>query len=387
MTFSTQTTRRTVLAGMAAATAGAQTRKSAPSAAQQLPSTWTWDRSIRDFATLKQNVLKFAARKGPSTSALSLMGDIEQARKTATTSFLSQQAPSGWLRNIDSLVLKGAGHMPFHELMIRQRERISECVHLKLTPPHRFRYLDPLMANPKAIVTWIETQDWRYPWAVGNIDMDTAYALAFEWKVMGNERAYQTLVTWFDWHDKHFDAKTGYWDFANTGELRNCMAGAMHQYGIYFMFNHDLKYPERAADATLALQEPTGLFSTDSFSANCLDIDAVFILANLYNKYGVQKQKIRTALERALEANLKCFHPDGGAMHRTGIDKEPDWWSTWCRVAIVAWSARILGIREYEGPWDFRPRHPFKAEDGGKTLPAWTDDRWYDATDWPRPKA
>jgi hypothetical protein len=352
---------------------------------QQLPSSWQWDRTIKDFASLKANVMKMAEKKGPSIAPLSLMGDIEQCRKTASLKFLAEQAPSGWLRSIDALVIKGAGHMPFHEMMIRQRDRISECVHLKQRPARRFRYLDPITTNPKAVVTWIETQDWRYPWAVGNIDMDTAYALAFDWKVMGNEKAHDALVTWFDWHDKHFDQKTGFWDFAHTGELRNCMAGAMHQFGIYFLFNHDVKCPERAVDATLALQEPTGLFAPDSFSNNCLDIDAVFILANLNNKYGVRGPKIRTALEHVLEANLKCFHPDGGAMHRAGIDREPDWWSTWCRVAIVAWSASILGMSEYEGPWDFRPRHPFKHNNGGKNLPSWTDDSWYDATDWPRP--
>lgn len=184
--------------------------------------------------------------------------------------------------------------------------------------------------------------------------------------------------------DPRLDPETGYCDFGNTGKLRNCMAGAMHQYGIYFLFGKELKYLERIVAATLSLQEPTGLFSPDSFSNNCLNIDAVFIRTNLYHRYGVQQAKIQIALERAFEANLKCFHPEGGAMHRAGIDSAPGW-STWCRISIVGWSARILGIREYDGPWDFRPRHRFKSEDGGKSLPNWTDEKWYAATDWPKP--
>jgi hypothetical protein len=385
MNTRTAFTRRSLIRGITIA--GAASLARAANTAQQLPAGYTWDHSITNFASLKQSTLKFAARKGNNIPVLSLFGDIDRLRETAKTpAWLDQQSPSGWLRGIDALVIKGAGHMPFHEMMIKQRERISECIHLKLVPPYRFRYLDPLTANPRAMVTWIETQDWRYPWPVGNIDMDTAYALAFDWKVMGNARAHDALVTWFDWHDKHFDPKIGFWDFARTGELRNCMAGAMHQLGIYFMFNHEIPWPEQAADTTLALQEPTGLFATNSFSDNCLDIDAVFILANLYNRYGVRKAKIREALERALAANLKCFHPDGGALHRAGIDRDADWWSTWCRIAIIAWSSRILGISDFAGPWDFRPRHPFKAEDGGKALPSWTDDRWYAAADWPRPK-
>lgn len=380
-------TRRQALCAIAGAGVTAGAAKAAvkePAAAQRLPQDWKWDQSIKDFATLKQNVMKFSARKGPNIAALSVLGEIEQCRNTMSAGFLAQQAPSGWLRTIDALVIGGEGYRPFHEMMIKQREKISECIHLKQVPKHRLRYLDPLM-NPRAMRMWIETQDWRFPWAVGNIDMDTAFALAFEWKVMGNAKAQEALAAWFDWHDRNFDPKTGFWDFARTGRLRDCMAGAMHQFGIYFMFNRDLRYPEQAADATVALQEPTGLFAPDSYSNNCLDIDAVFILANIYNKYGVRKAKIREALERAFAANLKCFHPDGGAMNRVGIDKQPDWWSTWCRIAIVGWSARILGISEYEGPWDFRPRHPFKCEDGGKSLPDWTDGKWYDAADWPRP--
>lgn len=383
------TTRRMMLGAVPAALAGAPavTKKSELRESQKLPSSWKWDTSIRDFASLKQNVMKYAAVKGPSVAVMSIMGDIEHYRQTIKVPWLAQQSPLGWLRNVDSLVIKGPGYMPFHEMMIRQRDRIAECVHLKLVPANRFKYMDALTANPAAMVTWIETLDWKFPWGVGNIDMDTAYALAFDWKVMRNERAHDALVTWFDWHDKHFDSKTGYWDFGNTGELRNCMAGAMHQYGMYFMLGKELKYVERAVDATLSLQEPTGLFAVDSFSNNCLDIDAVFILSNIYNRYGVRQAKIRTALERAFEANLKCFHPDGGAVHRAGIDTAPEWWSTWCRIAIVGWSARILGIKEYDGPWDFRPRHPFKSEDGGKSLPSWTSDAWHAAADWPLPKS
>jgi hypothetical protein len=53
-------------------------------------------------------------------------------------------------------------------------------------------------------------------------------------------------------------------------------------------------------------------------------------------------------------------------------------------VTVIALAARILGIREFDGPWDFR-RTAFLSEDGGKSKPDWDSDAWYDATDWPRP--
>lgn len=376
-------TRRALLESVAAAPIVASTG----TAVAQPPPGWKWDPTITNFATLKTNVMRMVERKGGiSISTLTMLGDIEYCRAHAPTPFLSQQYPNGWLAGMDKLTLKGEGFLPQQEILIRQRERLSDCVHLKKIPRYRMKFLDPLLATSGALTTWIETQNWRFPWGVGNIDMDTAYAIAFDWKVMNNPRAHEALRAWFQWHDTKIDKRTGFWDLANTGELRNTMAGAMHQFGIYFLFNHELPYPERAAESTLRLQEPTGLFSADTFSHNCLDIDAVFVLTNIYHRYQAKQREIRACLERVFEANLKCFDPGGGAIHRVGVDNEPDWWSTWCRVAITGWCARILGIREFSsGPWEFRSRHPFQAEKGGLGLPDWEDDRWYDAVDWPRP--
>jgi hypothetical protein len=363
------------------------------SGAAALAPNWEWDRSVRDFQSLKQSVQRLAERsaKAKSTSsmsgALTLLGDVERVRQQASLEFLEEQAPSGWLRNIDALVLRGEGFRPFQEILIRHRERMGQCVVLKQRPKYRFRFLDPLMTSPNAMKLWLETQDWVNPWAVGNVDMDTAFALAFEWKVNGNERAQAALSAWFEWHDRNIDPKTGFWDFERTGNVLRAMAGGMHQLGIYFLFGREVPYHERAVKATLGLQQKNGLFSPDTWGHHGLDMDAVFVIANLYNRYGGSASGVRSVLERAFEANLKCFHPEGGAVSRAGVDRESDAWSTWCRVAITGWSARILRISEYLGPWDFSHRHPFHSEDGGKALPDWLSDKWYDAADWPRPAA
>ncbi len=355
-----------------------------------VPPEWQWDRSVRDFESLKLSALRLARRnaKAKLTSAMSgaltLLGDIEKVRKEASLEFLNEQSPKGWLRSIDALVLRGEGFRPFQEILIRHRERMGQCITLKQRPKYRFQFMDPLMASPHAMKLWIETQDWTNAWAVGNVDMDTAFALAFEWKVNGNARAHDALTAWLDWHDRNIDPQTGFWDFGRTGNVLRAMAGGMHQLGIYFLLGREVPYHERAVKATLGLQQKNGLFSPDSWGHHGLDMDAVFVLTNLHNRYGDSAADVRSALERALEANLKCFHPEGGAVSRAGIDHDADAWLTWCRVAITGWSARILRIAEFQGPWDFTHRHPFHSEDGGKALPHWLDEKWYDAADWPR---
>ncbi len=351
-----------------------------------LPADWKWDESITDFKSLKANIDRYAERTGARPLATyAILGDIESAREVAPMGSLDRQREDGLCDEFfDRIGFWGKAYHPTMDLFKKIRGFVSQCVHLKTAPRRRLAFLDFLM-RPGAAAQWIETMPWRHPWGVGNILMDTAYALAFEWKVCANPAARGALDDWFAWHDDHLDPTNGYWDPEHIGETRNLMAGAMHQYGIYFMFGREIKYPEAAVEATLSLQEPTGLFSPDTYSHNCLDIDAVFIIANLYNRYQVTEAAVRACLERAFEANLKCFHPDGGGMHRVGVDAAPDWWSTQCRVAILGWCARILSIDDFDGPWGFTPRHPFTTEDGGRGLPDWDSDDWYDAADWPRP--
>ena len=69
-------TRRGVIRGLAFA--GAAAVSHAGNTAQQLPVDYAWDHSIKDFASLKQSTLKFAARKGNNIPVLSLFGDIDQ---------------------------------------------------------------------------------------------------------------------------------------------------------------------------------------------------------------------------------------------------------------------------------------------------------------------
>ena len=342
---------------------------------------------VTDFKSLKENVFAYADKQnGISAGGMAvfaMLNELEYARKNTDLSYIDQQLENGLFPSAaNGFKLYPQMFYTMHELFIDQRDSMSGSVHAWKKPPHPLVYIHPLTERPELVVNWIESLGWDDPWSAGNLDMDLAYALAYEWKMMGNNRAQDALQVWFDWHDENIDPATCYWDPENSGNLYHMMAGAMHQMGIYFMFNHDLPYPENAIDATIKTQVRTGLFSPHYFSHNSSDIDGVFIIANIYNKYQVREKAVKESLEKAFEANLKCFHPTGGAVNRLGIDKEADWWSTWCRTQIAGLCARILGISDFNGPWKFQQRHPFIAEDGGNNLPDWESEAWRKAAGW-----
>jgi hypothetical protein len=357
-----------------------------------MPASWEWDLTIQDFASLKDTVLRFRARHDPdrfprgALGTYAILGMAEQARAEAAPHYAPVQFPNGLFRSCgENFRLEHAMYRSMHELFIHMRIEMGACIHLQRIPEHRLSFLDLLLNQPKHVAGWIESLPWDNPWGSGNLDMDLAFMFAFEWKVMGNPRGRDALVAWFDWHDRHIDPTTGFWDPHQTGDVRRQMAGAMHQFCIYFLFGKELPHPEAAVRATLSLQQDTGLFAADTYSHHGMDVDATLILTNIYHRYGVMQREIRACLERVFPSNLKCFHPDGGGCNIVGVTA-PDWWSTMVRVTIAGWCARILDITDYLGPWQWVQRHPFITERGGAGLPDWDDDTWYDAVDWPRPE-
>jgi hypothetical protein len=352
----------------------------------QLPGDWRWDDSIRDFAGLAANVERFAARQSGGQTVLAMLGQVDRVREAGIGELLADQRPDGLPASaVRHISFWGNAYHPVMTLLKNARHLIHLCLLHKMIPPHPMGLVLPMAGRPGAVRAWLDTQPWKYPWGIGNIAMDTGLLLLFEWKVMGNAPARDALEEWFDWHDENQDPASGFWDPAGTGDMRNIMAGGMHQMAIYWLCDRPLKYPERAARTTIALQCDNGLFNPPTLGQNCLDIDAAFVMTNLYHRYGVCEGEIERAMERMIAPTLKLFVPEGGVVNRGGVDRQPDWWSTQCRVSVIGWASRMLGITEFaDGPWDFTPRGVFLSESGGKGLPPIDSDAWYDAVDWPR---
>ena len=353
---------------------------------RSLPAGYNWDRSIVDYPSLRNNIARMEENDPGGERLYSMLGEVEFARQKLDRSVIRTQHPNGLTKkSIDSISLIRIPSRTTYFIIHGQRKLIFASILTKQKPPYRFAYLDNLLTTKESLFQWLETDDWKNPWGFGNMDMDLAYMLAFEWKCLGNEHAGEFLGYWFDWHDRNFDKRTGMWDPMKTGNDLRIMAGAMHQFAIYFLFGKDIPFPEEAIKMTISLQQKdTGLFNPDTYSHNCIDVDAVFIIANLYQKYGVLEKEVKECLSRVYEANFKCFHPEGGAVHRAGIDKKPDWWSTFCRTAFIRWCSEILDIPEFSShQWDTSIRHPFTSSYGGKNMPDWQSDNWYSANDWP----
>ena len=354
------------------------------------PTQWgATDLDVTDFESLRANVYAFEAAhpRGPFFWLHEMLGDYPAVLADADRSLPQTQLPNGLFpAAVDGILFKRRFLDVTHDLLIRQRGGIADSIYLQTVPPHRFAYLEPMLADTAAVETWLDTLPWHDPWSCGNLTMDLAYALLAAWKLHGDERAREALDVWFAWHDREADPDHGFWDPRVVGSLYRAMAGGMHQFGIYFMMGREVPYPEAALRATLRLQNGYGLFAQEHPSHNSSDIDGVFVIANLYNRYGFAETEVKASMERVLAATLPLFHPAGGGINRLGMDTEPDPWSTWVRTACVGWAARILDVEAFAGPWELDShRHPFMSEDAGLGVPDPASEAWYDAVGWPRP--
>ena len=343
---------------------------------------------VVDFASLKANVYAYDyAHGGPGLRLHETLGDYDEALAAVAGQPPAPQLANGlYVSAVEGVRLKERFLDVSHDLQLQQRVALSEAIYRQEVPAVRLGYLEPVLDDPGKMATWLDTLPWHDPWSCGNLTMDTAFALAAAWKLHGDDRARQALDVWFEWHDREADPATGFWDPLVVGSLHRAMAGAVHQYGIYWMLGRETPHPEQAVKATLRLQNGFGLFSDVYPSHHSSDVDGVFLLANLYNRYGMLEGEVRPALRRALDATLKLFHPDGGGINRLGVDTEPDGWATWVRTACVGWCSRILGVEAFAGPWELDShRHPFVSEDADRGVPDPATDAWFDAVPWPRP--
>ena len=343
---------------------------------------------VVDFASLKANVYAYDLRNGgPNLRLHETLGDYDAALDAVAGRPPAPQLANGlYVSAVEGVRLKGRFLDVSHDLQLQQRIALSESVYRREVPAVRLGYLEPVLDDPGKMETWLDTLPWHDPWSCGNLTMDTAWALAAAWKLHGDDRAREALDVWFEWHDREADPRTGFWDPLVVGSLHRAMAGGMHQFGIYFLMGREVPYPEAALRATLSLQNGFGLFAAEGASHHSSDVDGVFVIANLYNRYGLLEDAVKPALERALDATLRLFHPDGGGINRYGVDAEPDAWATWVRTACVGWCSRILGVEAFAGPWELDShRHPFVSEDAGLGVPDPTTAAWFDAVPWPRP--
>jgi hypothetical protein len=136
------------------------------------------------------------------------------------------------------------------------------------------------------------------------------------------------------------------------------MAGATHNFHLYYALREPIPYGEAIVDYCLTLPIPT--------QSACIDVDIVDILANFYFLTSYRRDDIRAWLLGKLDALLRFQSPDGGfADVPEGVRRLDGWvrgysepqgvsnaFATYFRLIAIAMIASVLwpGRRA----WGFR---------------------------------
>lgn len=208
--------------------------------------------------------------------------------------------------------------------------------------------------DPPHLEAWLSRRDMRDPWQEGNNIVNLGSFLLLLREHGGTaerERVERALAILFDWHDRLQEPSTGFWgvDQAhNPGMALHAMAGATHNFHLWYACDRTLPYFEKAIDACLTL--PSG---TDSA---CIDVDEVDILAHGHLLTEHRRGEIRSWLTAKLEGLLTLQGTDGGFPdERHGVRRVDGWvkgyeepqgvsntFSTWFRLIAIAMIAQTL---------------------------------------------
>ena len=207
---------------------------------------------------------------------------------------------------------------------------------------------------------WLGRRDLTNPWTEGNNVVNLASFYIYQWQRSSavNKRRYRRLLQRLvDWHFYMQDSETGYWMEKGQTDLISAMAGASHNFHIFFYLGLRLPYHEKIVDHCLGI--------LDGVNSACLDIDVVDVLANLYD-YGYRREEIREYLGNKLAALLNSQNADGGFCDvMTGIRNFDGWavyqepqgisnaFATWFRMASIGMISSTL-YPETRNQWHFR---------------------------------
>jgi hypothetical protein len=210
-----------------------------------------------------------------------------------------------------------------------------------------------------ALREWLSWRTMSDPWNEGNNIVNIA-SFYFVLAQQGDTRMEPLIEHLFEWHEQTQDPQTGYWlDMEAQPPVHPmvAMAGAAHNFHIYYYLNRPLKYVEKIVDHCLS-------FVGDGATSACVDIDVVDILANMH-VYGYRASDIEAGLEKKLMDLLDFQNADGGFPDVCEGDRRFDGWNlyvepqglsncfaTWFRSATIGMICEILFPDAFT--WHFR---------------------------------
>ncbi|MBN2656254.1 MAG: SCP2 sterol-binding domain-containing protein [Spirochaetales bacterium] len=223
-----------------------------------------------------------------------------------------------------------------------------------------FRFMKKYDSRRK-LDSWLRRRDMRAPWTEGNfvVNLASFYIRMMEKGNKSEQRRYKKLLDrLLLWHEVMQDPETGYWIEKGFDDPVSGMAGASHNFHIYFYLNRPVPRYKKIIDHSLSILN-------DGVSSACLDIDVVDVLCNFY-KYRYRQDDIRNYLEKKLKDLLDYQNEDGGFSDTDKGIRYFDGWSvyrepqgmsncfaTWFRCAAIAMIDCTLHPENSE-KWHFR---------------------------------
>ncbi|UCD58917.1 MAG: hypothetical protein JSV16_07365, partial [Candidatus Hydrogenedentota bacterium] len=187
---------------------------------------------------------------------------------------------------------------------------------------HPLRFIEKY-CSIGALHQWLARREMSDPWNEGNnvVNLASFYFVLAE---RGDERMGPLTEQLFAWHEENQDPETGYWlekDARSPVHPMVAMAGAAHNFHIYYYLNRPVRYVERIVDHCLS-------FIGEGVTSACVDIDVVDILANMH-RYGYRTADIEAGLEKKLIDLLDFQNPDGGFADVREGDRRFDGWNSY----------------------------------------------------------
>lgn len=164
---------------------------------------------------------------------------------------------------------------------------------------------------------WLSRRDMTDPWQEGNniVNLGSFLLLVRDHGTQAQtDAARARLDQLIAWHALNCEPATGFWGVNQsdpTGRL-HAMAGATHNYHLFYALNIPILHWERAID--YCLTQPPSVVSA------CIDADLVDILAHAYKMIDYRRPDIDHWLTAIAEAILDSQNDDGGFADVPGGD-------------------------------------------------------------------
>ncbi len=237
-------------------------------------------------------------------------------------------------------------------------------------PRHPIQVLER-WPTPEAFVAWMERLDWSNAWLQSNRVMFALTFLVHAVEHMHEQAAARLFHAALDWLDATQDQETGTWGRKAGSSLLNGMAATYHFLPFYEYVQRPIQYLSNLIDATLALQQPDGLFGAGAGGGACEDLDAIGVLAIAARSTDYRADEVKRAIIRAFWGVWNTQNDDGGFGYALRADEQTyrfsnwaameshlrasDVWATWSRLVALGTIRRWFpDDTPALPPWRFR---------------------------------